>query len=151
MGTRADFYVGAGGCPQSGPSAEWLGSIAFDGYEWAEDAGSPLRRVTCEAEFRSAVGEILSQRDDATLPAQGWPWPWNDSRTTDWAYCFAGDGVLVYRFGRLVRDGDPEPDDEEAGPKAPFPDMSRVQAVTWGRRSGLTVVSFPGTEGGKIV
>jgi len=30
MGTRADFYVGMG------KDAEWLGSVAWDGYEWAD-------------------------------------------------------------------------------------------------------------------
>jgi integrase len=29
--------------------------------------------------FRKAVKEFFAGRDDATLPEQGWPWPWEDS------------------------------------------------------------------------
>jgi hypothetical protein len=79
MGTRADFYVGRG------PNAEWIGSIAFDGYpdgitmkteeklpwpegqehiDWPE--GKHLFDATTEAEFRERVERFFQYRDDAT-------------------------------------------------------------------------------------
>lgn len=52
MGTRADFYIGRG------PDAEWLGSVAWDGYEWdAED--SDLMTAKTADEFRAAVAAIV--------------------------------------------------------------------------------------------
>lgn len=77
MGTRADFYAG------KGKDAEWLGSIAWDGDEIAGD----IRAAKTEKNYRKAVESFLASRDDATLPAQGWPWPWNDSGT-DCSYWF---------------------------------------------------------------
>ena len=45
MGTRADFYIG------SGKDAEWLGSVAFDGYEWDDNADCALMTATTPDEF----------------------------------------------------------------------------------------------------
>ena len=36
MGSRADFYIG------EGTEAEWLGSVAWDGYEWDKEKGSAI-------------------------------------------------------------------------------------------------------------
>lgn len=115
MGTRADFYV------VSGKEAEWIGSIAWDGYEWAEDKESALAKASTEAEFREEVRTILAGRDDATFPKMGWPWPWNDSGTTDYAYYFK-DGAVHW-------------DDREN-----WPDMSALKKTTFGKRSGIMVV-----------
>jgi hypothetical protein len=87
MGTRADFFIG------TGEEAEWLGSVAFDGYEWDEEPGNELATAKTEAEFREAVANILSNRNDATMPEQGWPWPWETSELTDFTYYFE-DGVV---------------------------------------------------------
>lgn len=115
MGTRADFYVGCG------PDAVWLGSVAWDGYEWAEDAACALRLATTEQTFRKAVSAILASRGDATTPDQGWPWPWANSGTTDYAYYF--------------HDGNTRFDD-----RTDWPDMSTRQNVTFGARSGIVVI-----------
>ena len=116
MGTRADFYVGIG------KDAEWLGSVAFDGYEWEEDGDSRIAKATTEKEYRAAVAEMLGSRDDATLPEMGWPWPWNDSNTTDYAYAFKNGTVKAIT------------EDVE------WPDMSAIRKPTIGVRSGLIVV-----------
>jgi hypothetical protein len=134
MGTRADFYIGRG------PDAEWLGSVAWDGYQW-EDAGSALMKSTTADEFRAAVATIQAERRDFTAPAEGWPWPWNDSNTTDYAYVLHEGRTTAYVFGREVVASNDDSDDER-GPEVDwFPDMSARKNVQWGSKSGVIVVS----------
>ena len=128
MGTRADFYVG------KGKDAEWLGSTAFDGYYWADCADSIIMQAASADVFRVAVNAMLRERDDATTPEQGWPWPWSDSHTTDFAYCFADGKVTAYCFGKEYQK------DADAGPRGEFPDMSDRKNVTFGHRSGMIIV-----------
>jgi len=115
MGTKADFYVG------KNKNAEWIGSIAYDGYEFAEDKNHPIRQAKTESEYRAAVAQELSKRDDATTVEQGWPWPWEDSGTTDYAYAFTNN--------RLSWKG-----------WKSYPDMSSKKNITLGRRSGLLII-----------
>lgn len=82
MGTRADFYIG------TGKNAEWLGSVAWGGYEWDEDRECRLMKATTEEEYRTALAEIAKDRDGWTTPEQGWPWQWEDSGATDYVYYF---------------------------------------------------------------
>lgn len=147
MGTRADFYVGRG------PDAEWLGSIAWDGYPSAigvGDAGNlgPGRlaflSAGAEHEWRNLVAAFLAVREDATKPEDGWSWPWKDSSTTDYAYAFDGGKVYASSFGHAWFDPLDPPTDEDgdlAGEKsAVFPDMSARKAVTFGKRSGVLIL-----------
>jgi hypothetical protein len=129
MGTRADFYVGRG------EKAEWLGSIAWDGYTVE---GGLLDSKT-ETEFRTKLEEFSKTRRDWTSPQDGWPWPWEDSRTTDYAYAFDGGKVWASRFGREWHDPLKEMP-ENLPESAVFPDMKKVQKVTFGPRSGVIVV-----------
>ena len=143
MGTRADFYVGRG------EQAEWLGSIAWDGYPpGVFDNMDVLRQVTEEDAWRHHVSEFLAIRDDSTLPEAGWPWPWEDSGTTDYAYAFDGGQVWGSGFGTawfVVADGEPEADDR--GPEtATFPNMKERQNVRWDSGSGLLVIALPPTD-----
>lgn len=144
MGTRADFYVGRG------VEAEWLGSIAWDGYPggvFGSDPDSDLPQDISEEEhWRAAVSEWLSRRSDATTPEMGWPWPWEDSRTTDYAYAFDEGEVWFSCFARewrRVADGEPEEYDD-APKTAVFPDMTNRQEVTYGSRSGIMMISPQG-------
>jgi len=89
MGTRADFYIG------QGVSAEWLGSIAWDGYP--EGMVQDLFACCTEEEWRQHIKEFLASRKDATHPNRGWPWPWDDSSLTDYSYAF-----LTGRCGLVV-------------------------------------------------
>lgn len=143
MGTRADFYVGRG------KMAEWLGSIAWDGYP-DEESHRGLSQSTEESVYRQRVSAFLASRDDATLPDMGWPWPWDDSGTTDYAYAFDAGDVLVSNYGgswmtvsealdhdSIGEDGD---DAEPSGDPAEFPDMSSQKKTTFGKRSGIIVV-----------
>jgi hypothetical protein len=107
-----------------------------------------IRGCGSEAEFRQAVTEFLAGRDDATLPEQGWPWPWETSGTTDYSYwhfdghtyasCFGGDLSLANR------ERDDEDEDDEPVPDAEsfaFPDMSarKNTAAAGSNRSGIMV------------
>lgn len=137
MGTRADFYVGRG------EQAEWLGSIAWDGYpDGIEDK---ILSATDEAVYREHVHGFIASREDGTKPEQGWPWPWEDSRTTDYTYAFDGRGVWGSCFGHewfLASHPEPE-DNREGGKTAIFPDMTGRKNVTFGKRSGVLVFQVP--------
>lgn len=129
MGTRADFYVGRG------KTAEWIGSVAWDGYPGGFDRQG-LMGATDEAGFRAAVAAELASREDATTVDQGWPWPWNDSHTTDYAYAFDNGAVHGSAFGSAWFDpNEDEPEDLDSH-AAEFPDMSASKNVTMGARSG---------------
>lgn len=154
MGTRADFYIGRGS------DAEWLGSIAMDGYRGGI-AGYILKAKT-EANYRKAVDVFLQSRDDATFPKDGWPWPWDDSGTSDCSYWFF-DGKCWDAHGAYMADnttgaddiflpcdvakseftnddGDFLPEKVKDAPIVEYPDMSARKNVTLGRRSGLIVL-----------
>jgi len=140
MGTRADFYVGIG------KSAEWLGSIAFDGCP--EGIADYLFIAPTERAFRAKVAGFIASKNHGTTPDMGWPWPWEDSRTTDYAYAWTGDGVRAWCFGHAVPedvlkarraadyDYAPDGDDWHDAPQDEFPDMSERTNVALGDRSG---------------
>lgn len=152
MGTRVDFYVGRG------EGAEWLGSYPWDGYPdgvFHRDDDVAIFNPTSPpsgSAWRQWVSAFLSKGGDrSTLPEHGWPWPWEDSGTTDFAYTW-DDGVIYgSNFGsawfRLdpAHDnwGPPDDEDESEGESeggAVFPDMSTRQSVTYGQRSGVMIV-----------
>lgn len=148
MGTRADFYVGRGA------RAEWLGSIAWDGYPEGIDHG--ILTAETEDAFRERVSQFLT-REDATLPERdGWPWPWETSYLTDYVYAFDG-GVFICNFDRpwqtlaeydaaeaadLAREaaGEPYVETPKAGHEWPLRG-GKPQGEIFGKRSGVIVVS----------
>jgi hypothetical protein len=133
MGTRADFYVGRG------KKAEWLGSIAWDGYPDGLTTFG-IVEATTEKDYRAAVAALLEKRDDGTKPEQGWPWPWTDSHTTDYSYAFDGDAVYATRYGyKWFKATDPEPE-HTSKKETVFPNMKSRQKVTLGSRSGLMIL-----------
>lgn len=144
MGTRADFYVGLG------RDAEWLGSIAWDGYPSGVD--DALLAAKTEQEYRERAATFFAKREDYTAPEVGWPWPWNDSNTTDYAYAFADGQVHVAGFGHgwsTVEEGanisawDGEGDEPKpTGPLCTFPDMTARKNVTFGKRSGVMIIGI---------
>lgn len=142
MGTRADFYVG------KGKDAEWLGSIAWDGY----DIPGYITAAKTEENYRKAVDVFLKKRDDATFPADGWPWPWNNSGTTDCSYWFfdgqtwdehyrGDEHVYLPCRAKLDDKGEHDPEVVAAAEVIDFPDMSALKRVTYGNRSGVTILS----------
>lgn len=138
MGTRADFYVG-----RNPETMEWLGSIAWDGYP--DGIESALLRANHEPAYRAEVEAFLSKRKDATRPEQGWPWPWDNSHTTDFSYTYDEEKVWASCFGHAWHDPTaPTADDHNlVGPKVPFPDMRDRKNVTMGERSGVIMLTAP--------
>ena len=149
MGTRADFYIGRGA------NAEWLGSTAWDGYpdgirphdkkKWPD--GESLFDATTENVFRERLAAYFNDRRDVTMPSDGWPWPWNDSGTTDYAYAFDGGKVWASSFGCEWFDPLQEEPEDAKEDAAVFPDMSARKNVKMsGPGSGLIVVGPRGVE-----
>lgn len=137
MGTRADFYVGRG------EQAEWLGSIAWDGYP--DGVVEAVLKATNAETYRDEVARFLASHTDATLPDQGWPWPWEDSQLTDYSYAFDGERVWMSPFGHGWQPADePEPEEGEDVPKVAFPNMKDRQKVTFGPRSGVILFGVQG-------
>jgi hypothetical protein len=118
MGTRADFYIKSG---ENLVAEDWIGSIAWDGYPDAIDA--PILKAKSADGFRTAVDFFFAHRDDVTLPKEGWPWPWDDSGTTDYAYVFDKDAVRIHGC------------EEEF-----WPDMTAIKNVQLGpKKSGIMI------------
>lgn len=90
MGTRSDFYIGIG------KNAEWIGSVAYSGMPEAI-AEYGIFGAATELEFRSLISQLHSL-EHFTRPEQGWPWPWNDSLKSDYAYVFH-EGRVVFGSG----------------------------------------------------
>jgi len=133
MGTRADFYVGRG------KDSEWLGSIAWDGYPDDSDV-SVLFIAASEQGWRDAVASFIEGREDGTRPDQGWPWPWEDSRTTDYSYAFDEGGVWFSSFGHRwwnssqVKEAMEDESDCGDADKVEFPDMSERTVLAMGTK-----------------
>lgn len=124
MGTRADFYVGRG------EQAEWIGSIAYDGYP--DGIIDDVKQSKDAEAFLVAVGNFIAGRDDGTTPEMGWPWPWDTSGTTDYAYAFDDGKVWASCFGGawfIATEERPVDDGDTHVKAAIFPDMSNRKAM----------------------
>jgi hypothetical protein len=134
MGTRADFYIGRG------LESEWLGSIAWDGYP--DGISNEILVSSTEEGYRDRVVSFLNARDDASLPKDGWPWPWEDSHTTDYAYAF-DEKVWATRGRGWWPAIEQEPEDDPSDVRCIFPNMKAKQNVTLGKQSGVIVLGAP--------
>lgn len=149
MGTRADFYSGRG------KTAEWLGSIAWDGTEIPDE----ILYAHDDAMYRREVAAFLASRGDGTVPSDGWPWPWDDSRLTDCSYWFFDGqcwdarkewkpvGYVFAQFDKHRPKWDGEEDESQfytrwltGKPVVEYPDMSDKRHAALGARSGVIVV-----------
>jgi hypothetical protein len=119
----------------------WLGSVAWDGYPQGMPAS--VLDAADERSFVSAVLDMIAGREDGTNPEQGWPWPWEDSCTTDFAYTWTTDGVRASCFGGPWCDPHAEPPEHD-GPKVPMPNMTAIQRVDYGKRSGAIFLNVDG-------
>lgn len=132
MGTRADFYVGRG------ETAEWLGSIGWDGHPDGID--DEVLAASTEAEYRERATAFLV-KENGIFPSDGWPWPWDDSRTTDYAYAFDGGSVLASRYGHAWFTANGEEPEDDGRKVAVFPNMKSIQKVNYGPQSGTIFVT----------
>lgn len=139
MGTRADFYT-----REKDGKMKWLGSIAWDGYP--DGIPESILKTRTKSTYTRLVNKFINGEDSGTKPEDGWPWPWNDSNTTDYAYIFEKDKkVYSSNYGSKWFNPLNPPEDDEfyEGKHIPdFPDMSDIKNVTFGKRSGLIVVSM---------
>lgn len=139
MGTRADFYIRKEG------KMKWLGSQGWDGYPDGID--NKVLSATDEVQFETVVNDYLIVRKDATFPKDGWPWPWNDSRATDYSYVFENGKVMASNFGYplfdpLKSDDDTTEDDQdEIKLEGFFPDMKDIKNIAYDNRSGAMFIS----------
>lgn len=166
MATRADFYVGRG------KDAVWLGSVAFDGYPEGIELNSPeidkswpfgdrhkkedwpkgkhLFDSKTEGEFRERLERYFLYREDVSLPENGWPWPWDNSGTTDYAYALDGGKVWASCFGGVWFDPHKECPDDNKSKKTVFPDMKSRKNVNMDmNKSGLIIIQAQSPRGGK--
>lgn len=137
MGSRADFYKN-----RELEKMEWLGSIAWDGYP--EGIDRDVLEAKTEEQYDLALKEFFRERNDVTLPAQGWPWPWDDSKTTDYAYAFENGKVLASCFGHPWFDPleKEEDNDEDDSAKMEFPDMKDRKKVRPPNDPGSGIMMF---------
>lgn len=136
MGTRADFYIGG----RYDRKMKWLGSIGWDGYPDGIPDG--IKDAKTAQDYLHNLQGFSLVRNDWTPPEQGWPWPWEDSNTTDYAYIFDDGKVWASEFGSPWFDAKspPKEPDDLRGKKPAFPDMTAIQRVTFGPRSGVVVL-----------
>jgi hypothetical protein len=134
----------------------WVGSVGWDGYPAGTAASIDtygILKAGSEEEFLAGIARMAAERKDFTSPEMGWPWPWADSAMTDYAYAYDSGKVYVSRedddnncdwvdatafeAGMLTDDQfDALP---SCGP-AVYPDMTAIQKVDLGERSGLLFV-----------
>lgn len=137
MGTRADFYI------KKADENEliWLASIAWDGYPDGID--NPILEAKNQTQFVAELQKMLSDREDVTLPKDGWPWPWDNSNTTDYAYCLHEGKVYANCFGNGWFDPlvDPKEDeDPEIIWEHKYPDMKEIKNVRYDKGSGIILI-----------
>lgn len=142
MGTRADFYIKQ----EQEPKMLWLGSIAWDGYP--EGIDKDVLLATSPDEYVNEVRRFLAAHK-GTLPDRGWPWPWDNSKTTDYSYVFVDNKVMGSSWGNsffdpLVKQEDNDDETQEQGESIDWPDMTDVKNVRWDMEgSGLIILSTP--------
>lgn len=98
--TKGDFYIG------TGFDARWIGSINHDAQP---------QLIPCEIliqinpiAFEEKVLDFLEKDCRSSIAQRGdeWPWPWADSRFTDFSYMFdlIQGRILASEFGRELFD-----------------------------------------------
>jgi hypothetical protein len=104
--TTADFYDGCG------RHAVWLGSLrhrADPATVRSVASGQALLAAVDPVSYADAVAALLDAWNDDGLgrghpPRDGWPWPWPDSRHTDWVYAFHAGRVWITTGRAWLRD-----------------------------------------------
>ena len=96
MGTRADFYV-----MDHDGSMEWIGSVSQDGGYLS--IPTDILISGNQIMFEEIVTDFIKSRGKSGIlkGEEGWPWPWADSRMSDYAYIMhiCTGKVMVCRYG----------------------------------------------------
>lgn len=125
MGPRADFYLG------KGRRAQWLGSIGFSGQP--EDIPRNILTARTKKQFEGAVGQLLDdyrrQHLNMATPKMGWPWPWEISHLTDYAYAFCSGQVVASNFGHRWFDPKNPPENTDCGRRITMPLMAPPEII----------------------
>lgn len=111
----------------------WLGSIPFDGYPDGQPRS--IIRATTKEEYLELIGEFSKEHPHFITPSDGWNWPWEDSNTTDYAYCYFRGKVWANCFGRGWFLATAEPPDFPE-----FPKMSVQKQIN--SKSGIMIISI---------
>lgn len=159
MGTRCDFYV-----MDKKNKLNWVGSYGWDGYPDGNPKGMKLHKVTTEEDYKKKVITFLEDSEGYITGRDGWPWPWDNSGTSDHYYFFydgavwcgdlyIGEGEYTIKLKDFLDNidefGDHDDCDEEVEKKAQemsfkdkykLPDMSKVKDVDLGRSSGVMIL-----------
>jgi len=101
MGSKADFYIGAGN-----EAIRWLGSKCHDAYP---DGIPPdiLLQINVIMYEEMLLEFLRSEPGDSIIAEEeDWPWLWSDSRMTDYSYIFLLDigKVAASHFGKDLFD-----------------------------------------------
>ena len=92
MGTRADFYI------DRNNKIEWIGSLYKDGHPW--NIPTDILIQINPVMFEELTMDFLESKDSAIRKnGDAWPWPWSDSRMTDYSYIFTMNKVFAYSPG----------------------------------------------------
>lgn len=142
MGTRADFYI------EKNKNLTYLGSIAWDGYPICNNKlNTDLKSIIVakkEDTYKNEVLKLITKREDGSLPERdGWPWPWDDSNTTDYSYIFTNNKVMCSCFGSKLYNPREELNNtfEPKGEcEFNFPNMKNIQRVALNEKSGLLII-----------
>jgi hypothetical protein len=92
MGTRADFYIGVN-------KPVWIGSIHQDGEPWFIPCKILVQNNATMYE-ETVVDFLTMKKGIIESIGDHWPWPWEDSRLTDYSYFFSKKYGAVYAYSR---------------------------------------------------
>jgi hypothetical protein len=96
MGSRADFYIDNGG------DMTWLGSMFKDGHPW----NIPIV-LLAQVNPTMFTEQLYEYFDTVEHVDHKWPWPWEDSRMTDYSYildCERGQVVAFTMQEKMIFD-----------------------------------------------
>ena len=95
MGTRADFYIGI-------REPKWIGSISKDGFPWSIPCEILIQKNVIM--YEELVYDFLRLKDGVIrIDGDKWPWPWEDSRMSDYSYLFANQSGIVYAYSMVEK------------------------------------------------
>jgi len=93
MGSRADFYIGMN-------NPKWIGSISRNGHPW----NIPCRLLIQNniVMYEEIVIDFLANNNGFIKSiGNSWPWPWENSKLTNYSYFFKRSHNMVYAYSMV--------------------------------------------------